>query len=129
MRYILDTHALVWHLANDARLGPGARQVLADPTVPLVVPVLVLAETKHVASRKRLPVSFDTVLETVNSSPRITVLPMNQLTVNYLPTNLDIHDAIIVASALYCRDYLQEDVAILTNDLAITNARLVAVVW
>jgi len=31
MRYILDTHALLWHLSNDARLGANAKRILDDP--------------------------------------------------------------------------------------------------
>jgi PIN domain nuclease of toxin-antitoxin system len=33
MRYILDTHALLWHLGNDPRLGAHAKRVLDDPAL------------------------------------------------------------------------------------------------
>lgn len=52
MRYVVDTHALVWYLTNDTRLGVGARQVLDDPSALLVIPTIVLAEAKHISERK-----------------------------------------------------------------------------
>jgi len=31
MRFLLDTHILLWWLGNNRRLGPGVRIVIADP--------------------------------------------------------------------------------------------------
>jgi PIN domain nuclease of toxin-antitoxin system len=129
MRYVVDTHALIWHLANDARLGSEARQILSEPDKLLIIPVIVLAEAKHAADRQRVPVPFDTIAQSVAASPRITVMPMDLATVNYLPSQLDIHDAMIVATANYCQDYFEEDISVLTNDLTITHSGLVAVIW
>ena len=52
MRYVLDTHTLLWHLGGDPRLGPKADAILNDPTALLIIPVIVLAEAKHAADRK-----------------------------------------------------------------------------
>ncbi len=129
MRYILDTHALLWHLSNEARLGANARRILDDPSTLLIVPVLVLAEAKHAADRKRLPITFEHVLQAVLASPRITVFPMDLYTVHHLSSQLDIHDSIIVAATLYCREFFGDEVAILTNDIAITESGLVPTLW
>jgi PIN domain nuclease of toxin-antitoxin system len=40
--YVLDTHALVWYLTNDRRLGAQADAVLNDPGVTLIIPAIVL---------------------------------------------------------------------------------------
>ncbi len=37
MRYIVDTHALVWYIIDDPRLGKGAKQVLDNPSALLVI--------------------------------------------------------------------------------------------
>ena len=129
MRYILDTHALLWHLSNEARLGANAKRILDDSRALLIVPVLVLAEAKHAADRKRLPIAFERVLQAVLASPRITVFPMDLYTVHYLSSQLDIHDSIIVATALYCREFFDDEVAILTNDIAITESGLAPTIW
>ncbi len=31
MKLLLDTHAVLWWLSDDARLGPSAREMIADP--------------------------------------------------------------------------------------------------
>jgi PIN domain nuclease of toxin-antitoxin system len=129
MRYILDTHALLWHLSNDARLGADAKRVLNDPRALLIVPVLVLAEAKHAADRKRLPIAFERVLQAILVSPRLTVFPMDLYTVQHLSSQLDIHDSIIVATALYCREFYSDEAVVVTNDRAITESGLVPTVW
>jgi len=42
---------------------------------------------------------------------------------------LDIHDAIIVATALFHRDDLGETVAVITRDAMIAASGLVPIVW
>ena len=40
MRCLLDTHALLWWLADDDRLGPEARALIADPVTSVLVSVV-----------------------------------------------------------------------------------------
>ncbi len=54
---------------------------------------------------------------------------MDLHTVPYLSSQLDIHDSIIVATALYCREFFGDEAAILTNDIAITESGLVPILW
>lgn len=129
MRYVVDTHTLLWYIGNDRRLGANAHHILNDPNAKLIVPVLVLAEAKHAADRKRVSVPFETVLQTVIDSSHIEVLSLDISAVGYLSSELDIHDAIIVATARAANDFFGEDVAILTNDIAITESNLVPVIW
>lgn len=44
MRFLLDTHALVWLLNNDQRLGPSARNAITDPANDVFVSVVNLWE-------------------------------------------------------------------------------------
>lgn len=129
MRYVLDTHALVWHLTNDPRLGTHARDVLDNDDSQLVVPTIVLAKAKYIADRKRVPMSFDEILSSVIGDSRCVVFPLDIFVLSYLPSNLDIHESLIVAIALYCRDFFGEKVAILTKDAEITRSGLVETVW
>jgi PIN domain nuclease of toxin-antitoxin system len=43
-KYVLDTHALVWHLEGNPRLGPQAKKAIEDPLSNLVLPIIALAE-------------------------------------------------------------------------------------
>ena len=44
MRLLLDTHALLWWLADDNQLGPRARQMIEDPGNDILVSVVSLWE-------------------------------------------------------------------------------------
>lgn len=129
MRYVLDTHALVWHLTNDSRLGKNARHILENENSQLIVPTLVLAEAKHIADRKRVTLSFDDILRSVITAPQTTIFPLDVFALAYLPQNLDIHDGLIVATALYCREFLNEEIIVITYDIAITHSNLVSTMW
>lgn len=75
MRYVVDTHTLVWYLSGDTRLGVEASQVLSDPSVSLIIPTLVLAEAKHISERKRIAITFDEIMRAIVSATRITISP------------------------------------------------------
>ena len=57
MRFLLDTHALLWALAEPERLGPTARELLIDPdNAVLVSPVSIWEiEIKRNAGRLEAP--------------------------------------------------------------------------
>ena len=129
MRYVLDTHALVWFLAKDKRLSKRARDVIQDPQANLIVPTIVLAEVKHIADRTRVPVSFAEVLSAVTASANYTVAPLDIPTIAHLPASLDIHDALIVATALHVRQLYNDEVTVLTMDLKITESTLTKTLW
>lgn len=129
MRYVVDTHALAWYLTRDPRLGNEARQVLADPAAQLVIPTIVLAETKYISEHGRISISFDEVMRAIVADARISIFPLDVFVVSNMPGNLDIHDGLIVATAFSARLLFAEEIAILTRDKLITTANLLPAVW
>lgn len=127
--YVVDTHALVWHLTDDPRLGKKAKEILETPDNHLILPAIVLAEAKYIADRQRLPVFFSEILKAIIADQRCMVYPIDILTIFYLPKGLNIHDSLIVASALFCKDLLHQSVHILTKDEDIKKSGLVPTVW
>jgi PIN domain nuclease of toxin-antitoxin system len=63
MKYVIDTHALVWFLEGNTRLGNKAKIVLADSKSQLVLPAIALAEAVWIVERAR------------TSIPSVTDLP------------------------------------------------------
>lgn len=124
--YVLDTHALVWYLTNDRRLGAQAAAVLNDSGVTLIIPAIVLAEIKDLARKGRFAQTLDDVLAVIESDQRCVVHPITLEVVRAAPTQLDIHDSLIVGVALV-QAYAVDGV--LTCDQAISNSGLVPVVW
>jgi hypothetical protein len=94
-----------------------------------VVPTIVLAEIKYLKTKGRIQPSLTEVLMTIEADPRFTVYPFDESVVARMPTMLDIHDAIIVGTALVYRDLLGADVQIITRDEAITSSGLITTVW
>jgi len=129
MRYIVDTHALVWYIIDDPRLGNEARQILDNPSAQLVIPTIVLAEAKHISERKRIPISFDDIMQTIAADARVTLFSLDIFVVAGMPENLDIHDGLIVATAFSAQRLFAEEIAILTRDEMITTSNQLPVVW
>lgn len=75
--YVVDTHALIWYLESNARLGSAAKATLDNPASNLVLPVIALAEAVHVVNkgRTRIPNALD-LLNDVSSDPRFTIYPL-----------------------------------------------------
>jgi PIN domain nuclease of toxin-antitoxin system len=127
--YIVDTHALVWFLEKNPRLTAVARAALTDPEVHIVIPTIVLTEIVFLYSKKKISKNLSTVLSDVASSSNCTVYPLDEEVVLRLPTNLDIHDAIIVATGLLYRDLMGHDVAVISKDEGIKQANLIDTIW
>lgn len=124
--YVLDTHALVWYLTNDHRLGAGAEAILGDPEVALIIPAIVLAEIKDLAHKRRLGETLDHVLSVLEADNRCVIRPIDLAVIRAMPAQLDIHDALIVGVALAQATPVD---GVLTCDRAIADSSLVQVIW
>jgi predicted nucleic acid-binding protein len=129
MIYVLDTHPLVWHLEGNPRLSPAAATVLAASETSLVIPSIVLAEVWHLYHRKRIRTSPDDVRSKVLTAANCAIYPLDEAVLDLFPTNLDIHDAIIVATARLYRDILKQPVRLITCDREIINSRYIETLW
>lgn len=129
MIYIVDTHALVWFLEANKRLGKRAKSVLLKPDAELVIPAIVLAESKFLFAKKRIGIDLDTIYNHVIAARNCTIYPLDEAVVAKMPTTLEIHDAIIVATGLVIQESLGEKVAVITRDEAIVNAGGINTLW
>jgi PIN domain nuclease of toxin-antitoxin system len=76
MTYVLDTHALYWHLFEPAKLSPGARQSIAEGEAGeagLIVLALVLAELYYLLVKFQVDDLFPDVLASVQSNPNYRI--------------------------------------------------------
>ncbi len=97
-----------------------------DPDVRLIVPAIVLAEIKYLAYKGRFTQDLNDVLRVIGADPRCLIYPIDMSVVNKAPLGLDIHDSLIVGTALVQHPVVD---GILTRDEAISNAGVVSVVW
>jgi PIN domain nuclease of toxin-antitoxin system len=132
MHYVVDTHALVWFLEGNPRLGSNAKALLEDPTSVLIVPIIAVAEACWVIEHGRTSIpSVSDFLKAVDADPRVTVVALDRaiftktLTLQAIG---EMHDRQIIATALFLRDQGQS-VTILTKDTNIRDADVVTTIW
>jgi predicted nucleic acid-binding protein len=131
--YIIDTHALIWYLTDDKRVGKLTSRILDDSGTRLLIPSIVLAEALFILERKSelYPLSEATLLHEIEQDPRMKVVALDwDVLVKTLECNaiLEMHDRQIVATAMLAQK-AGFDIAVLTRDGNITHSRLVPVVW
>jgi PIN domain nuclease of toxin-antitoxin system len=131
-RHVLDTHALVWYLEGNPRLGQDAKAVMDDPGSNLVLPIIALAGAAFIVERGRTGIpDVRSLLDAILADPRIEIYPLNwdvfqhTLAATAVP---EMHDRQIVATALHLRS-LDYTVSILTKDSTIAASALVPVAW
>ncbi len=129
MNIIVDTHALIWLLEDNQRLSKTARDAMLDNNVQVVVPTIVLAEIAYLFHRNRVSVNINYVLEHIYRTRNYIVYALDEMVIEHLPPELDIHDGLIVATALVFRDVLAKEVAVVTKDQMIQQCGLVQTLW
>jgi len=127
--YVLDTHALVWYLDNDERLSRRVRKILEKEDVVLVIPTIVLAEIKYLFSKKRIGLSFTRVNDALRQDYRVRIHPFDFSCVEALNTEFDLHDGMIVATAMLFRDNFNKNTAIVTKDEKIRKSGIIKTIW
>jgi PIN domain nuclease of toxin-antitoxin system len=131
-KHVVDTHALVWHLEGNKRLGSSAKIVMSDPGSALVLPITALAEACWIVEHGKSTIpSVSALLAAIDADPRLQLVPLNRevLERSLGLTSIDeMHDRQIVASALLLSDK-GEAVAMLTRDPVIQSSGLVPVIW
>jgi PIN domain nuclease of toxin-antitoxin system len=126
---VLDTHALVWHLTGSARLGRNAGALLCAPSNRIVIPTIAMAELKYLHHRSRIPLSYAEVLTSIENDERCILFPLTEPVLSLLPAELEIHDAIICATAILLQEAGDDAVRVLTCDRQIAGSGLVKSVW
>lgn len=127
--YVTDTHALLWYLTEDKKLGKKAKEIFtrADKgEVIVIIPTLVLAESLFVTEKYGVELEFIDVLRKIQSSLNYVISPLDIRVVmecQYLKKILELHDRIIVATAKLL------DATLLTQDKEIMTSAEVKVVW
>lgn len=127
--YIVDTHALVWFLEKNSRLSDNAKTALTDANIQIILPTIVLTEVIFLYAKKKTSINLSTVLSQVANSSNCIVYPLDEEVVSRIPTGVNIHDAIIIATGLVFKDLMGHDVAIVTKDELIKQSNLIRTVW
>lgn len=140
MKYVVDTHVLIWYLENRSKLSTTAKAILSDPESVLVLSAIALAEAVWIVDQgKTLVPSGRSLWQTVQEDSRVEVYPLDSAVIEKtieLTIINEMHDRQIVATALVIQ-MQGEEVALLTCDgeasptenRNITSSNLVPIIW
>lgn len=129
--YIIDTHALIWFLINQDKLGNNARKILLvqKPDFLLIIPVIVLVEMKYLIAKGKININLNQAHYDLNSESYVEFAQFDDYMISFVSDKLNIHDSMIVATALFYRDFIGFDVSMITKDSEIIKSKLVDVIW
>lgn len=130
--YVVDTHALIWFLTGNPRLGRQAHIVLSSATNVLHLPIVALAEACWIVDRGRTAIAtVSDLVRAVDADRRISVVPLDRAILDAslgLAAVTEMHDRQIVATALHLtRDGVVPP--LLTCDANIASSGVVPVIW
>lgn len=128
LRYLLDTHALIWAAVDEDRLGRhAARAIATTPYHQLGISDVSLQELGLLLHLGRIQFSGDPKKVLAKMLEYVTVLPINLEIALSAPAldlpHSDQFDRIICATARHHR------IPLITRDGNLTDANLVDVVW
>lgn len=119
MRFLLDTHSLLWFLSGDASLSQRARRIIENPDDVILVSIASLWEIaiKHSLGKLKLAQPFDELFPHQLSINSISLLDI-QLRHLARISNLEFHhrdpfDRLLAAQSL------SEEIPILSSDEAL----------
>jgi len=128
MDYVTDTHSLVWYFTDDSRLSNKALQAFqsSEEKGIVFVPAVVLAEIMFIARKGRITLSFEDTLNRIEESENFEIVPLNAeilRTADKIETDLEMHDRLIVATALW------HNASLITKDETLRELGIVSTIW
>ncbi|MBN2541495.1 PIN domain-containing protein [bacterium] len=129
MKYLLDTHTIYWFFENPDKLGRKARKILETRGNQFLIPSIVMAELKYIFRKFKILNKFKKVFSEITSDYNCIILPLNEDIVEKMDANLEMHDSIIITSAINYKKIQKEDVKIITKDKMIQKISLVDTIW
>lgn len=127
--YVVDTHALIWYLTNDRKLGAQAAQIFAATErgeTRLIVSAIVVAEMYYANRKNKWYPDFKATYQALRAKPYFRFVHFKADHVldfdsdNTIP---EMHDRIIAGLAR------RLNVPLLSVDLQITAAHQVTIIW
>lgn len=127
--YVVDTHALIWYLRNDHKLGARARAIFAAAEAHqtmLVLSAIVLAELYYTNVKNGWFADFAALYDDLAGKPFLRFIPFDETHVLDFDRDQvvpEMHDRIITGLAR------RLDAPLITSDPLIRNAAIVRIEW
>lgn len=128
MNYVTDTHSLVWYFTDDTHLSKNALEAFEETINEgiIIVPSIVLAEIMFIANKGKISLTFQETLKRIEEYENFDIAPLNAeilKVADKVETDLEIHDKLIIATALYFKS------ALITRDDRLRNVGICSIIW
>lgn len=128
MDYVTDTHSLVWYFTEDSRLSKKALEAFERTKEEglIVVPSVVLAEIMFIAKKGKITLTFEESLNKIEEYENFDITPLDAdllRVANSIEADLEMHDKLIVATALYF------NATLITKDKLIRDSGMCSTTW
>jgi PIN domain nuclease of toxin-antitoxin system len=129
VRYVTDTHSLLWYLHSPKRLGTAAAEAFAKIAAngaDMIVPIIVIAEILYILQAGRVAADFDEILARLQASANIAIVPLTLervLNLRSLAGIPEMHDRMIAAEAQAL------GATLITRDETLRESSLVPTIW
>lgn len=103
MRYLVDTHIVVWRLMEPRRLPKASRALFLNERHEFLVPTIALLEIQYLIEVGRIQSDIDHILAALHEEPSFQLIPYDDVVMLHslrLTTTRDPFDRIILAHAL-----------------------------
>jgi PIN domain nuclease of toxin-antitoxin system len=127
--YVIDTHALLWHLTGSKKLSSRAAEVFGAAyrgETQLMISAIVLAELYHLNQKQQSPLDFADIFEQLATTSAYQLVPFEPRHVLDFPRDsavTELHDRIIAGLAR------RLDAPLLTLDPIIEASGVARVEW
>jgi PIN domain nuclease of toxin-antitoxin system len=127
--YVVDTHALIWYLTNDKKLGKQAAEVFAAAErgeTRLIVSAIVVAEMYYANKKNKWFADFNETYRELRTKPYLRFVHFKAdhvLDFDHDATVPEMHDRIIAGLAR------RIGAPLVAADPQITAANLVKIIW
>lgn len=126
MKYVADTHTLVWYFLDDSRLDKKIYNIIDNSKNLINIPTIVLAEIMFISNKGRITLSFEETLQKIQEKQNFDIVSLDVSTIkiaNGIGYDLEMHDKLILATAINLGANL------ITKDAELQQQKLVKTVW
>ena len=116
MRYIIDTHTLVWYFTKDKRLSKRVKQIIYEAEQgrnEIIIPAIVLLEAIDIGEKKKIQFEIQRLFDFIEKKDNFTIVSLDFTLIKEISgtgKGLDLHDRIIVViSEIYKGVILTKD--------------------
>lgn len=104
MKYIIDTHTLVWYFTGDERLSRKVKLLIQEAEQgknEIVIPVIVLLEALDIQEKKKIRFNLGKLFDFIESKENFQIFDLDFEAVKIIAKTgkgLDLHDRVIATA-------------------------------